>query len=194
MSTSNIIISEIFTNISFSEKEITEIVSRFKRKEVKKGTLLIVPNKKISCQFYVQSGCLRSFYIDENAKDHTVQFAVKNWWISDYTSLFSNTKSIMTVEVLQDAVIYQLTKNDMDFLSNLSPKIARFFRKKLEIAFAGFQKRILQNSVNSAETRYLFFVKKYPTIEKNVKNYHIASYLGITSESLSRIRSGLKFK
>lgn len=100
----------------------------------------------------------------------------------------------MSIEVLQDATVYKLSRTDMEFLCDLYPKISKFFRQKLELAFASFQKRILQNSVNSSETRYLSFIKKYPCIEKNVKNYHIASYLGITSESLSRIRSNLKFK
>ncbi|WP_439128593.1 Crp/Fnr family transcriptional regulator [Polaribacter sp.] len=188
------IISDIFPEISFSNKEIQEIILKFKKLEFKKGTIIVTPNKTMDYQLYVLDGCLRSYYEDDNAKEHTVQFAIKDWWISDYTSFFGNTKSIMSIEVLKDATVYKLSRTDMNYLCDLHPKISNFFRQKLELAFASFQKRILQNSVNSAENRYLSFIKKYPLIEKSVKNYHIASYLGITSESLSRIRSNLKFK
>lgn len=193
MSISKCIVSEIFADISFTEAEVKNIEKKFKKLSFKKGSTLITPNKSINHQYFVQSGCLRSFYIDENCKEHTIQFAINNWWISDYTSLFCNAKSILNVEVLENAIIYELSKENMNILCNLYPNIANFFRKKLEIAFASFQKRILNNSVNDAETRYISFIKNYPEIEKNVKNYHIASYLGITSESLSRIRKNLKF-
>ena len=111
--------------------------------------------------------------------------------MSDYTAYFSASKATMTIEVIQDATIYKLCLKDKESLYRKIPKIETFFRIKLERAFAAFQKRILLNISQTAKERYSSFVKTYPNIEKNVKNYHIASYLGITTESLSRIRKGL---
>ena len=76
----------------------------------------------------------------------------------------------------------------MDELFNRVPALDRFFRKKMEKSFASFQKRILSSLAQSAKQRYLSFIEAYPNIEQTVKNYHIASYLGITTETLSRIR------
>ena len=182
------IATEIFKNISFSEKEIDFINNSFEKLSIKKGAILINPNHYINNQYYVFSGCLRSFYVDTSGKDYTLQFAIKDWWISDYTSFFTSEKSVMSIECLQDAVIYKLSKENMDSLCATIPKIETFFRKKLAGAFASFQKRILEYLSQSATERYLKFINNYPEIEKCIKNYHIASFLGITTESLSRIR------
>ena len=87
--------------------------------------------------------------------------------------------------------MYRLSREDKEYLYAQIPKIESFFRKKLERAFAAFQKRILAELSQTAADRYNSFISAYPNIEKSVKNYHIASYLGITTESLSRIRKEL---
>lgn len=188
MEAENAIVSEIFKGVSFSPKEINFIYNKLEKIVLSKGDILISPNTFVDKQFYVKKGCLRSYFIDPTGKEHTIQFAIQDWWISDFTSLFTSEKSILTVECLQDVVVYQFSKENFNDLSALFPEIEFFRRDKLERAYASFQKRILDNLANSARDRYLLFIKKYPTILKNVKNYHIASYLGITTESLSRIR------
>ncbi len=184
-------IKEIFKDLIFTENEIEIITSVFHKEDVKKGTTLLQPGYNTTDQYYVLDGCLRAFHIDRDGKEHTVQFGIKDWWISDYTSFFTSSKSIMAIEVIQDAVIYKISKKDKEYLYTQIPKIEHFFRLKLEKAFAGFQSRILRNLSQNATERYLNFIKTYPEIAKVVKNYHIASYLGITAESLSRIRKDL---
>ncbi len=142
----------------------------------------------VTHQYFVSSGCLRTYFITTSAKEHTIQFAIKNWWISDYTAYFTNTKSIMSIECIQDATVYKISRKDIEELYLEIPRLETYIRKKLESAFAGFQKRILSNLSQSAKERYVSFKETYPNIEQSVKNYHIASYLGITTESLSRIR------
>lgn len=188
MSIENSIATEIFKSISFSEKEIDFINNSFEKLSIKKGTILIHPDSYVSNQYYVYSGCLRSYYVNKSGKDHTIQFAIKDWWISDYTSFFTSEKAVMSIECLQDATIYKLSREKMILLCAEIPQVETFFRMKLEKAFASFQKRILEYLSQSATERYLKFINDYPSIEKCIKNYHIASYLGITTESLSRIR------
>jgi len=187
----NSVIKEIFKGLNFSEENIKIIKSVFQEVIVKKGTILLRADEFVDAQYYILDGCLRTYHIDVHGKEHTVQFGIKDWWISDYTAFFTSEKSIMTIEVLQDATLYRITENDKESLYSKIPKIDRFFRVKLERAFAAFQKRILANLSQTATERYLNFMKTYPNIEKNIKNYHIASYLGITTESLSRIRKEL---
>ena len=191
MRSDNSNIKVIFKDLSFSQKEIEIIESVFFRTSYQKGSILLKAGDIVDKQYYILSGSLRSYHIDSFGKEHTVQFGVKDWWISDYTAFFSEAKSIMFIEVLQDATLYSISKSHKEYLYSKIPKIESFFRKKLERAFAAFQKRILSNLSQNATERYLNFIETYPNIEKSVKNYHIASYLGITTESLSRIRKEL---
>tara|TARA_R110002051_G_scaffold75877_2_gene138207 strand:- start:43585 stop:44160 length:576 start_codon:yes stop_codon:yes gene_type:complete len=187
----NSVIKEIFKDLVFNATEIEFITSCFKKVKVKKGTILLNAGENVNEQYYIFEGCLRSYHIDFHGKEHTVQFGIKNWWISDYTGFFTTEQSKMTIEVIQDATLYKISKQDKEALYKQIPKIESYFRIKLEHAFASFQKRILANLSQTAKERYRNFVKNYPNIEKKVKNYHIASYLGITTESLSRIRKEL---
>mgnify|MGYP005989668543 FL=1 len=182
------IVFKIFKEASFTKKEIDFIERIFQKITLKKGDVLLKPNNLVNNQYYISEGCLRAYFVEKTGKEHTVQFAIKDWWISDYTAYFTSEKSIMSIECIQDATIYEVTKENMERLYATIPKLETFFRLKLEKAFASFQKRILGYLSKSATERYKIFREKYPNIEQSVKNYHIASYLGITTESLSRIR------
>ncbi|WP_411895418.1 Crp/Fnr family transcriptional regulator [Winogradskyella sp. A2] len=191
MRSDNSKIKEIFKDLIFTSSEIEIITSVFHKIEVKKGSILLKPGDYVTEHYYILDGCLRAFHVDAQGKEHTVQFRIKDWWISNYTAFFTGTKSIMTIEVIQNAILYSINEKDKEYLYSAIPKIEHFFRVKLERAFAAFQSRILRNLSQNAKERYLSFIQNYPNIEKSVKNYHIASYLGITTESLSRIRREL---
>tara|TARA_R110002051_G_scaffold87202_1_gene153374 strand:+ start:162 stop:746 length:585 start_codon:yes stop_codon:yes gene_type:complete len=188
MNTEKSIVSEIFEDIFFSQEEIDFICAKFLKVTYTKGDVLIAPNTDVIHQFYVFNGCLRAFFNDKSGKEHTVQFAIKSWWITDYASYFNLEKSMLTIECIKDSVVFKISKEDLEEIYILYPKVHFFVRKKLERGYASSFIRILKNLSQTATERYLQFIDKYPDIEKNVKNYHIASYLGITTESLSRIR------
>lgn len=194
MKTDNSKIKNVFKDMSFSPKEISIIENVFHKVTFKKGDLIIKVNDSVEYQYYTLDGCLRSFYTDEEGKEHTIQFAICDWWISDFTAFFSDSNAILNIETLRDSVLYRISKEDKELLYKEIPKIESFFRLKLERAFSAFQKRILSNISKPASERYMQFRKTYPNIERCVKNYHIASYLGITTESLSRIRKELASK
>ena len=182
MNTNNCIITEIFKDISFSEEEKQTILNHFETVQVKKGEYILNEGEQVNHQYFVLNGCLRTYFINKQGKEYTIQFAIKDWWVSDFTAFFSASKAIMTIECIQEATLYKISKQSTEDLYKDIPQLETFFRIKMEKAFASFQKRILGN---------LAFVNTYPNIEKSVKNYHIASYLGIATESLSRIRKDI---
>ncbi len=184
-------LSKIFKNVDFTADESHFIESKLTVVELSKASHLLKLGTKVDNQYYVVSGCLRTYFCDKASKEHTIQFAINDWWISDYTAFFSSSNAILEIEALQDSVLIKMSKVTMDELCARIPKLETFFRKKMEGAFAAFQKRILANLSQTAAERYVDFVNSYPIIEQNIKNYHIASYLGITTESLSRIRKEL---
>ena len=97
----------------------------------------------------------------------------------------------MSIECIQKSTVLKVSRKSMEQLYKEVPTIATFNRIKLEKAYANLQKRVLKNLSQTAKDRYISFIKTYPNIEQIVKNYHIASYLGIATESLSRIRKEL---
>ncbi|UII25856.1 Crp/Fnr family transcriptional regulator [Fulvivirga maritima] len=184
----NAVVLKTFKGVTFSEHEENFILARFQKRQLVKGEHLLRFGEKVESQYFISEGCLRTYFVDDAGKEHTLQFAINDWWISDYTAFFSEEIATLNIECVQDAEVFEITKVSMDQLYAEIPQLEGFIRRKLERAFASFQKRILWNLALSAKERYKNFISTYPEIEQSVKNYHIASYLGITTESLSRIR------
>ena len=182
------LINKIKTSLHLSSEAEEFLYSISKEKTIPKGEVLIRQGQIVKKTFFVTSGCLRSYCVDKNGKEHTLLFAIKDWWISDYTAYFTNTKAIMSIECIQNATVYKISREAIESLYLEIPQLETFYRKKMEGAFSSFQKRILGSLSQSAKERYTSFIRTYPNIEQSVKNYHVASYLGITTESLSRIR------
>lgn len=184
------LISELFDPSPFSIEEEQLMMQKLTRQEINKGEHLLRPGQEVNNFYYIKEGCLRTYFIDPSGKEFTLQFGISGWWISDYIALYDKhrTQAVCFIECLKKAVIYKVSKRDFDDLCLQIPKLGHFHRSNLESAFAAFQNRILENLTLSARERYVNFIDAYPDIEQNVKNYHIASYLGITTESLSRIR------
>lgn len=152
MRSDNSKIKEVFKDLVFSEDEIAIIESVFHKVKVKKGTIVCNAGDYVDTQYYIIDGCLRAYHVDAHGREHTVQFGIKDWWISDITSFFTSEVAIMTLEAIQDSTLYKISRADTEYLYNKIPKIERFFRIKLERALASFHKRILENlSLNASE-------------------------------------------
>lgn len=185
-------VTTAFKGLDLTEANWNRIQKVFTELRLKKGEQLLKAGEEARYQYYVMDGCLRTYFLDDKAKEHTVQFAITDWWISDYMGYFLEGPSELYIESISEAVVFKVAKEDMDILMESLPEVTNFYRKKLERATVRFQKRILYNLAYTAKERYLQFLKQYPNIEQQIKNYHLASYLGITTESLSRIRKELQ--
>ena len=135
------ITNAIFKDLNFSKEERTVIANYLHPISLKKGDFLLEAEGPVLHQYYVQRGCLRTYFLDTNGKEHTLQFAINDWWISDYTAFFTSGKAIMYIDTIEDAHLYRISKHDLDSLFKDIPKLESFFRKKMEKAFASFQKR-----------------------------------------------------
>lgn len=157
-------------------------------REVVKGDVLIRQGQHVKHTFFVTGGCLRSFCLDQNGKEHTLQFAIKDWWISDFIAIYDNEVATLNVECITNSTLVQFNAQELDEIHALFPEFEPFQRKNLERHVVSLHKRILNQLQLSAPERYALFQAQYPDIERFTPNYHIASYLGITQQSLSRIR------
>ncbi len=188
------IYSKIFKNLDLSPSALETIREEFKEVAYSRGDLILHAGSTVLYQYYVRSGCLRTFFTDERGREHTLQFGVADWWVSDYTAYFRSGTAVMSIECIQDAILLRISQPRAEALYREIPQLETFFRKKMERGFASFQRRILSTLADSAEERYLSFLRDYPEIERSVRNYHVASYLGITTQTLSRIRKELSQK
>lgn len=182
------LIDKIKSNQALSQAAEAYLFSIYKLKKFSKGDVLIRQGQRVDKVYFVTSGCLRSYCVDKNGKEHTLQFAIKDWWISDYIAIHDNELATLTVECLKESTVIEFNTKDLDTMYSLFPEFESFQRHILERHVVSLHKRILNQLQLTAAERYDLFLEKYPDIEQYTRNYHIASFLGVTQESLSRIR------
>jgi CRP-like cAMP-binding protein len=134
---------------------------------------------------------LRSFNINDNIVEHILSFACEGWWIGDMYSLISQKPGNLFIEVLEDAEVVLLTRQTQNELFNEIPKLERFFRILTENSLVAHQERLMDNLSLPAEERFDKFCKRYPTIIQRVPQKQIASYIGVTPEFFSKMKSRL---
>ena len=167
-----------------------QIRSISKVKILEKGTILIKQNQaNVTSTYFVVDGCARSYYTDDNAKEHTVQFSVKDNWISDYMSLYGDENASLTIECISDVTLIEATIFDIEEIFKKFPQLETYHRSNLQMTLVKLNRRILNLLHLSAQERYKLFLEYYKGLDQFALNLHIASYLGITQQSLSRIRA-----
>lgn len=181
-------INKIKNNLDLTSEAEEFLYSISKEKTISKGEVLIKKGQTVTKTYFVSDGCLRSFCTDKSGKEHTLQFAIKDWWISDFIAIYNNEFATLTVECLKNSKVIEFNVSKLNNIYAQFPEFEAFQRKNLEQHVVSLHKRILNQLQLTARERYDLFVEQYKDIEKYTPNYHIASYLGITQQSLSRIR------
>lgn len=176
-----------FVNLTEDEAQI--FASCFKEVKIKKRQFIVQPNFIAKHRHYVLTGAFRAYVVADEGQDHTITFAIDDWWITDYNSYIFQQPATMFVVALEDSTIFQIDFDKEQELKRQNHKFETFFRIIAERGLASHQRRIISNLTQSAEERYEHFVSKYPQIAQRVPQYALASYLGMTTEFLSRIRN-----
>lgn len=138
---------------------------------------------------FIVKGCVKLFYASPDGLEHILMFAIEDWWASDMGSFITQTPADYNVQCIEKTELLQLNYADLEELYIKIPKLERCFRKITERSLVASQKRIIRNFSKTAKERYLFFKENFPAIEARIPQYMLASYLGITKEFLSRIKS-----
>jgi CRP-like cAMP-binding protein len=183
------VISYVERHIQLTEEEKRYLASLLRITRVKKKQYIVQPDFTCRYRSYIVSGAMRAYLVDKNGDDHTIAFAIEDWWISDYNSYIFQTPASMFVEAVEDTVLIQIDYNAEQLLMETHPKFERFFRIITQRAFAYLQRRIMANLTMTAEERYEEFSNKYPKLVNRFHQYAIASYLGFSTEFLSKIRN-----
>ena len=176
-----------FVKLTEEEKELFS--SCFKEVKIKKRQFIVQPNFIAKHRQYVLKGAFRAYVVADEGQEHTITFAIDDWWITDYNSYIFQQPATMFVVALEDSIILQLDYEKEQELKLQNHKFETFFRIVAERGLASQQRRIISNLTQTAEERYETFSNKYPQIVQRVPQYALASYLGMTTEFLSRIRN-----
>ena len=175
-------------HIPLTDIQLTMFLSLVKQKEIPRKTRLLEQGQVCHSIYFVHTGALRAFYLDGAGRESTIMFAVTEWWITDMYCFVNTLPAMLTIEAIEDSIILQLHKNDLERLYNEVPPFERFFRILMQNAYIREQLRVIQNLSLPAEERYDMFLEKYAHVASRVKQKQIASYLGITAEFLSMIK------
>lgn len=174
--------------IQLTAEEERHFLSILKHRKYLRRQFVVQAGDECRYETYVVSGCLRAYFVDPNGTAHIVQFAIEDWWISDFASLMNAEPATLNIDALEDTEVIQIERAHLFDLFNKIPKFDRMFRLMLTKAFIAHQKRIVDNLCMPAKERYLNFLTRYRHIEQRVPQNQIASYLGMTPEFLSQIR------
>ena len=185
------IIQNIAKHVSLTPDEQNLFLSKTATKIFKAKTILLSAGELSNETYFVNSGILRSFYINDNIIEHVLHFACEGWWIGDMYSYISEKPGNLFIEVLEDAEIVMLSKENHQELYQEIPKLERFFRILAENSLVSHQERLMDNLSLTAEERFEKFCSKYPTLIQKVPQKQIASYIGVTPEFFSKMKSRL---
>lgn len=186
-----LILKNIEQHVTLTQQEQELFLSKTEVHHYKAKTILLNSGAICKHSYFVNSGILRSFNINDNIVEHVLSFACQGWWIGDMYSLLSQKPGNLFIEVLEDAEVVLLSKENQEILYREIPKLERFFRILTENSLVANQERLMDNLSLTAEERFEKFCKKYPTLIQKVAQKQIASYLGVTPEFYSKMKSRL---
>lgn len=173
--------------IMLTDDEFEVVQGSFIKKRFRKRQFLIQEHQPVHEIFLIEKGILKSSFIDHTGKEHILQFAASNWWISDFAAFFKQETSSLAIDCIEDCEVYAISYEDLNTLCIKVPAIEHFFRVKSNFGYIALQQRILSLMSKSAKERYEDFIKQYPGFTDHIPKQLIASYLGVSRETLSRL-------
>jgi CRP-like cAMP-binding protein len=182
------------SNIDIDKNIIDALIQKCKQVKIAKNSFLLRQGEICKHAFFVEQGLLRQYSIDNKGKEHILQFAPEAWFLTDRESVYFNQPSDYFIQALEDSTLLQIDENIILTLAEQNKSFLAFNNKLLNNHIRFLQRRITQLLSATAEERYLDFIKIYPDILLRVPQSMVASYLGITPESLSRVRKELAGK
>jgi len=175
--------------VSITDADLDHVVNHFQEKKLRKNQFLIQKDDFVTADHWVFDGLAKAYILDATGKEYILQFAMEDWWITDYKAYFNKTRAEIWVECLEPTTVLTLTLENRNKICNEIHPMANFFRIKGNRGYVALQQRILSLLQTTAQERYTELLTKYPSLFQRVSKTQIAAYLGVSRETLSRFRS-----
>lgn len=173
--------------ITLSDLEFEYVMSHFEKKKLKKHQFLIQEGNEVHNDHFVTKGLLKAYYTNDEAKEHILQLAMEDWWVTDYQAYFNQAKATINVDCLEDCEVLCLSLENREKICAELQKIEHFFRIKSNFGYIALQRRILSLLDKDAKGRYEQLKALYPSLLQRVPKTILAAYLGVSRETLSRL-------
>ncbi len=187
-----VILKSIARHIDLTASERAYFSGLLEHRDLKLKKWLLREGEVCRHSAFVIKGCLRAFSVDKNGFEHVLSFAPNGWWIADMYSLLSQKPGSLNIEALQDSEVLLLSRKDQEKLYEKIPKFERFFRIISENSLVAHQQRLMDNLSLTAQERYLKFCTTYPGLIDALPQKHVAAYIGVTPEFLSKMKRRIK--
>lgn len=185
---SELLIKNLSKHVQLTSEEEDIILSLFTPRKFRKHQYVLQEGDVCRHETFIVSGLTRTYEVNDKGQEMVMQFGPTDWWVGDLYSFLTDTPSKVNIDCLEDSETLQITKANQEILFQKVPKMERHFRIMMKKAYISAINRISSAMSKSAAERYQEFLERYPLIEQRVPNHQIASFLGITPQSLSRIR------
>ncbi|MEN7548718.1 Crp/Fnr family transcriptional regulator [Rapidithrix thailandica] len=173
--------------IPLTDEEFAYIFGHFTTIYRRRHQYLVQEGELVNKEFWVVKGCLKSCFFDKEGKEHILQFAMENWWVTDYEAFNNRVEATVSVDCIEDCELLYISYEDREKLSSEMHKMERFWAKKTKLGYIALQNRILSLLKDPAKVRFEKLLKQYPLLFQRVPKKMIASYLGVSRETLSRL-------
>lgn len=175
--------------VTLTEEEAAIASSLFSYKKYRKHQFLLQEGEVARQESFILKGLTRTYELDDKGQEHIIQFGIEDWWVGDLYSFLSAKPTRYNIDCIEDTEVLHIDSERQEQLYQQVPKMERHFRIMIQNAYIASISRVAATLAKSAAERYQDFVNSYPQIEQRIPNHQIASYLGITPQSLSRIRA-----
>ncbi|HWV71474.1 MAG TPA: Crp/Fnr family transcriptional regulator [Pseudosphingobacterium sp.] len=186
-----VLFEHISKKITLSKEEEDKLKPFFIPKKYRKRQYMLQQGDICKYIAFVEKGMLRSYQVDDKGNEHVIQFAPEGWWIADNYSFLTGNPSNYDIDVLEDAEVLLITQASMEEMLQTIPVMERYMRILMQNSLISMQSRIACTLGSNAEERYQGVLKALPNIAQRVPQHMLASFLGITPETLSRVRKQL---
>ncbi len=174
--------------VSITDEEFDHILRYFHSVRKRKHQFIVQEGEPVYKEFWVVKGCLKSYFFDDRDKEHILQFAMENWWTTDYDAFINRSIAKISIDCIEDCELLYITYEDREKLCSEIPKMETFWSRKTKTGYVALQNRILSLLRNTAQERYDLLLAQYPQLFQRVPKKLIAAYLGVTRETLSRFQ------
>lgn len=171
----------------FTDSEFDYVLSHFTTKKLKKHQFLVQEGDHTPNDHFVLKGLLKASHVDNSGKQYILGFAMEDWWMTDYQAHFNQTKASLFIDCLEDTELLCISLHNREKLCSELHKMEHCFRIKVSAGYVALQRRILTLLNSTAKERYEQFLQQYPTLTQRLPKTLIASYLGVSRETLSRL-------
>jgi len=188
------LLSHIQNKVDVTNEQKSELQSFFNHKKLRKKQYLLQEGDICKNLSFVSKGLLKSYFLDEKGSEHINMFAFEGWWISDFNSFINQDKAVLTIDAIEETELLMISREDYENLMIKIPVMDRYFRILYQNSLITKDYRLIVSNSFTAEEKYTQFVQKNPEVIQRIPHNLIASYLGLTPETVSRIRKKILLK